>query len=176
MLKYVLRRLLMMIPVVLGVTILIFTIMYFVPGDPAFIILGSNATVEQLEAKREELGLNDPYLVRLGNYMKDVFIKFDFGKSYINNRSVSQEILSRFPRTFVIDFFSIALSILIGVPLFISSSTHQNKWGDYISMFLSLIGVSMPSFWIGLMLLSVCAWSALLPSGGIGGPEYLYTM
>ena len=163
----------MMIPVVLGVTILIFTIMYFVPGDPAFIILGSNATVEQLEAKREELGLNDPYLVRLGNYMKDVFIKFDFGKSYINNRSVSQEILSRFPRTFVIAFFSIALSILIGVPLGISAATHQNKLGDYISMFLSLIGVSMPSFWIGLMLV---IWFALglhwLPSGGIGGPEY----
>ena len=79
MIKYILKRLLFMIPIVLGVTILIFTIMYFTPGDPAIIILGANASEEQLNAKREELGLNEGYFTRLGEYMSDVFLRFDFG-------------------------------------------------------------------------------------------------
>ena len=81
MYRYILKRLLLMIPVLIGVTILIFTIMYFTPGDPATQILGSNATLEQLEAKRQELGLNDSYFVRLGRYMKDVFLPVKNGSA-----------------------------------------------------------------------------------------------
>ncbi|MBQ1312695.1 MAG: ABC transporter permease [Blautia sp.] len=173
MYRYILKRLLLMIPVLIGVTILIFTIMYFTPGDPATQILGSNATLEQLEAKREELGLNDPYFIRLGRYMKDVFLHFDFGNSYINGRSVSKDIFSRYPQTFIIAFFSIALALLIGIPLGVIAATNQNRLGDHIAMLVSLFGVSMPNFWVGLMLV---IWFALdlkwLPATGIGAPKY----
>ena len=81
--KYILKRVLWMIPIVLGVVVLTFTLMYFTPGDPASIILGSNATAEQLEITREALGLNDPYYIRLAAYLKDVFLHFDLGQSYI---------------------------------------------------------------------------------------------
>ena len=173
MYRYILKRLLLMIPVLLGVTILIFTIMYFAPGDPAAQILGSTASLDQIEAKREELGLNDSYLERLGDYLSDVFLHLDFGKSYINGRSVAQDILSRYPETFTIAIFSILLALIIGIPLGVIAATHQNKLGDYISMIISLLGVSMPNFWVALMLV---IWFALglgwLPATGIGAAKF----
>ncbi|MCI9149244.1 MAG: ABC transporter permease [Lachnospiraceae bacterium] len=173
MIRYILKRLLLMLPVLIGVTIMIFTIMYFTPGDPATNILGSNATPEQIEAKKEELGLNAPYPVRLGNYMKDVFFHFDFGHSYINGRSVSEDILSRYPATFTVAFLSIALALCIGVPLGVIAATHQNRIGDYVAMLISLFGVSMPNFWVGLMLVILFALNlGWLPGTGIGGPKY----
>lgn len=173
MLRYILKRLLLMLPVLIGVTIMIFTIMYFTPGDPASNILGSNATPEQIEAKKEELGLNDSYVVRLGNYMKDVFFHFDFGRSYINGRSVSEDILSRYPATFTVAFLSIALALCIGIPLGVIAATHQNKAGDYVAMLISLFGVSMPNFWVGLMLVILFALNlGWLPGTGIGAPKY----
>lgn len=98
--KYIGKRLLLMIPVVIGVAITIFTIMYFVPGDPAQIILGTSATEADLAAKRTELGLDQPYLVRLGTYLSDIFLHGNFGKSYINNTPITQELLGRLPARF----------------------------------------------------------------------------
>ena len=171
--RYILKRLLMMIPVVLGVTIFIFTLMYFTPGDPATIILGSNASPEQIEQKAEELGLNDGYLTRLVNYLNDVFINFDFGQSYINHRNVTTQILERFPRTLSIASFSVLLSLIIGIPLGITAAINQYGWKDNASMFLALFGVSMPNFWVGLMLVILFALTlGVLPAGGIGGFEY----
>lgn len=100
--KYIGKRLLLMIPVVIGVAITIFTIMYFVPGDPAQIILGTSATEADLAAKRTELGLDQPYLVRLGTYLSDIFLHGNFGKSYINNTPITQELLGRLPRTLLL--------------------------------------------------------------------------
>lgn len=169
MINYIVKRLLLMIPIVLGVTILIFTIMYFTPSDPAVIILGANASQEQLEAKREELKLNDGYFSRLGDYLNDVFIKFDFGKSYINNRSVSETIKERFPRTFIIAFFSIILAITFGIPLGIGAAVNQYSWKDSFCMFAALVGVSMPAFWIGLMLVLLFSLKlGWLPASGVG--------
>ena len=91
--KYVIKRLLWLIPIVIGVAILIFTIMYFVPGDPATVILSLNATDEEILAKRAELGLDQPYIVQLGRYLSNVFLHFDFGKSYLNNTSIAGEII-----------------------------------------------------------------------------------
>ena len=85
MIKYIIKRLLWMIPIVLGVAILVFTLMTFCPGDPASIVLGSSATEQDLELQREQMGLNDPYIVRLGRFMSDTFIHFDFGKSWIQD-------------------------------------------------------------------------------------------
>lgn len=168
MARYIGRRLLWMIPVVLGVAILIFTIMIFCPGDPAEIILGSGATDAELELKREMLGLNQPYLVRLGEYLKNVFLHFDFGVSYSFSQPVTSDLMLRIPRTLTVGILSIILSVLIGVPLGIAAAVHQNKLGDRLSMVVALVGVSMPSFWLGLMLVILFALNLRwLPPSGI---------
>lgn len=146
-----------MIPVVLGVTILIFTILYFVPGDPAQTILGSDATPEELQAKREELGLDDPYFVRLGRYLKDVYINFDFGRSYISNQSITQELMARFPRTLALCLASMIVAMLIGIPLGVNAAVHQGSAWDTISMVIALLGVSMPTFWVAQLLVMLFA-------------------
>lgn len=167
--RYILKRLLILIPVILGVAILIFTIMYFVPGDPAKVMLGSAATESELSAMRQQLGLNDPYIVRLGNYLKDAFLRFDFGTSYVSKVPVLNEMLARFPRTLLISFICILLSIVVGVPLGITAAVHQDGPGDRLSMFIALLGVSMPSFWLALLLVIVFALNlGWLPATGIG--------
>ena len=171
MIRYIVKRLLLMIPVVLGVTIMIFTIMYFTPGDPAQTIMGANASLEQLEAKRVELGLDQPFFTRLFNYIGDVFLRGDLGKSYINNRSVSADIMDRFPRTAIIALVSVVLSLIIGVPIGVASAVGQNTWRDRLAMVVSLIGVSMPAFWVGLLLVIEFSLNLRwLPASGIDTP------
>ena len=166
--RYIYKRLLLMIPVVIMVAVLIFTIMYFTPGDPAIIILGPNASLEQLAAKRAELGIDQPYLVQLWNYLKNVFIRFDFGNSFINGRSVSYQIMERFPRTLMIAALSVLLSIVAGVPLGIVASVHQYTWKDNASMFAALIAASMPGFWIAQMMSLLFALKlGWLPATGV---------
>ena len=166
--RYIYKRLLLMIPVVIMVAVLIFTIMYFTPGDPAIIILGPNASLEQLAAKRAELGIDQPYLVQLWNYLKNVFIRFDFGNSFINGRSFSSQIMERFPRTLMIAALSVLLSIVAGVPLGIVASVHQYTWKDNASMFAALIAASMPGFWIAQMMSLLFALKlGWLPATGI---------
>lgn len=166
--RYIYKRLLLMIPVVIMVAVLIFSIMYFTPGDPAIIILGPNASLEQLAAKRAELGIDQPYLVQLWNYLKNVFIRFDFGNSFINGRSVSSQIMERFPRTLMIAALSVLLSIVAGVPLGIVASVHQYTWKDNASMFAALIAASMPGFWIAQMMSLLFALKlGWLPATGI---------
>jgi len=171
--RYVLRRLLQMIPVVLGVTILVFTIMYFIPGDPVKIMLGPEATHDQIEAMRQKLGLNDPYLVRLGKFVGNIVLRFDFGESWVYNTPVTVELLRRFPRTLTIAAVCILLQILVGIPLGILAAVKHNGWGDRIAMFIALFGVSMPNFWIALMLvLFFSVRLGWLPPYGLGGPEH----
>ena len=169
MYKYILKRLLWMIPIILAVTIVIFTIMYFVPGDIAKIILGTNASDEAYAALRERLGLNDPYFIRLLNYLKDVFLHFNFGESVVDGTSVTSALISRFPATLILAFTSILMSIAFGIPLGIVAAQHNGKWQDTTSMFIALLGISMPGFWLGLMLVLLFSlhlhW---LPSTGIG--------
>jgi len=171
--KYILKRLLWMIPVILGVTIAIFTIMYFVPGDPAVIILGAEATEAELQSKREALGLNRPFLIQLGSYMKNVFLHFDFGTSYITNNSITKELLARLPRTALVGFVSMLLMLIVGIPLGITAAVHQNGIGDRLCMIIALAGVSVPSFWLGLLLVITFALNlGILPASGIGGFQY----
>ncbi|MBS6952617.1 MAG: ABC transporter permease [Enterocloster asparagiformis] len=171
--RYIAKRLLYMIPVIFGVALLVFTIMYFVPGDPAAVILGGSATQTELDALRENMGLNQPFLVQLATYLKKLFLHFDFGNSYITSLSISRELLSRFPRTFVIALSCMVLSILIGIPLGVNAAVHQNGFGDRISMFVALFGVSMPGFWIGLLLVLLFSLRlGWLPPSGIGGFKF----
>jgi peptide/nickel transport system permease protein len=162
-----------MIPVILGVTILIFTILYFIPGDPVKLLLGADATPAQIEAKREVMGLNDPYLVRLGKYIEGIVFHFDFGKSWIYNTPVTSELLIRFPRTLTIAVICMLMQIVIGTPLGIIAAVNRNGWGDRISMFIAMFGISMPNFWIALMLVLLFSVKlGWLPPFGIGGLKF----
>ncbi len=166
--RYVLKRILWMIPIVLGVAILVFTLMTFCPGNPAEIILGSTATEEALAAKTEELGLNDPFLVRLGNYLVDVFIRHDLGASWATNVSIMTSIKERLPRTLTLTLVTLFLAFGLGIPLGIVAATHQNRWQDSLSMVFALIGVAIPNFWLGLMfVLFFSVRLGWLPSMGI---------
>ena len=168
MIRYVVKRLLWMIPVMLGIAILIFSIMYICPGDPAQSILGPSATAVELAAKREEMGLNDPYIVRLGRYLVDTFIRFDLGTSYKYGVSVLGGLMERMQYTLVIALLCMALQIFIGTPLGIMAATHHNGVWDRVSMFLALVGVSIPAFWLALMLVLIFSVNlGWLPTQGV---------
>ena len=166
--KYILKRLLWMIPIVLGVSILVFTMMSFCPGDPAQIILGATATEADLAAKRVELGLTDPFLVRLGNYLSQVFLHGDLGQSWNSKVNIMSQIAERLPRTLTLSLVTLFIAFGLGIPLGIMAATHQNRWQDSVSMVFALLGVAIPNFWLALMLILLFAvrlgW---LPAMGI---------
>lgn len=126
---YIGKRLLQMIPILLVVAILIFTLMQFVPGDPAQIMLGDSATPAQIEEAREEMGLNEPYLVRLFSFLKGV-LRLDFGKSYMTRMDVGEELAIRFPNTLIIALFCVTFSVVVGVPIGIQCALNANKPAD----------------------------------------------
>lgn len=162
-----------MIPVMLGIAILIFTIMYFSPGDPAASILGIGATQVQIEQKQAEMGLNDPYILQLARFLKQVFIHFDFGVSYFYGTPVIEGLLSRMQYTLVISIICMGLQILIGTPLGVLAAVNQNGFLDRVAMFIALLGVSIPGFWLALMMVVVFAVKlGWLPPYGVGGFEY----
>ena len=166
--KYILKRLLMMIPVLLGVTFLVFFIMSMTPGDPAAIILGDQATPEAIAQLREELRLNDPLLVRYVQYIFDM-LHGDFGESYKNGISVASQVLDKFPNTAILAIAGILVALLIGIPVGIISARKQYSAIDNVSMVFSLIGVSMPVFWLGLLLsLFFALHLGWFPSQGMG--------
>ena len=166
--RYIIKRILWLIPVVLGVSILIFTIMYFVPGDPAQVILGQSATQQQIAELHESMGLNDPYIVQLGRFLKETFLEFNLGTSYINKVSVRDSLLQRFPQTAIIALVSCFLQVAIGIPLGVTAAVHHNKWQDRLSVVGAMIGISIPSFWLASMLILLFAFRLRwLPAYGI---------
>lgn len=159
----------MLIPVLLGVSLLVFTILSLTPGDPAQLILGESAPKEAVLKLREEMGLNDPFLLQYLRFVKNAIVG-DFGRSYTTGREVFGEIFSRFPNTFILAVVGMIISVCIGIPVGIISATKQYSAMDSISMILALLGVSMPVFWLGLMLILVFSVKlGLLPSGGFDG-------
>lgn len=171
--KYIAKRILWLIPVIVGVTFLIFTIMFFIPGDPVAIMLGSSATQAEIEQAREMLGLNGSYLHRFWNYASGVFLRFDLGTSFQYGTSVTADMLTRFPRTFTLTVASMLISICVGVPLGVIAATHQNTVSDRASMIIAMFGVSMPSFWLAILLVLLFSMKlGLLPSYGIGGLKF----
>ena len=173
MIRYIIKRLLWMIPIILGVAIIVFTMMTFTPGKPEEIILGSTATEESLAAMHTELGLDDPYVVRLSTFLSDTFIHFDMGESWQTGVSIKDSIIERLPRTMLLTIVIMVISFSIGIPLGVVAAVNQNKWQDNFSMGLALIGVSIPNFWLALLLVILFAvkldW---LPAMGIGGLQY----
>lgn len=168
MLKYTIRRIIIMIPLLLVVAALIFTIMCFVPSDPITISMAdTQATQAEIEAARESMGYNDPYPLRLLNYMKDVVFHLDFGTSYKSGKAVVSELTERFPNTLILAVGSILVSIIIGIPVGVMSAVKAERLVDRISMFLTLLFNSMPNFWLALLLVLLFSvklkW---LPSNG----------
>ena len=167
MVRYIIKRLLMMIPILMGITLIVLLFIDIAPGDPARIILGNKASSEQIDQLTEDLGLNRPFYVRYFDFLKNA-VKGDFGKSYMNNRSVSEEMFQRFKYTFVIAVLSVLLSVIVGIPLGIFAATHQYTWKDNATIALSLVCVSMPSFWFALLIIQLFSVKlGWLPPSGI---------
>lgn len=174
MYKYIFKRILLMIPVMLFVIVLVFTINFFSNGDPVAQILGPEASQEQIDAKRAELGLDQPYFVQLWEYVKNIVTKFDFGSSYKTGAPVIREVLERAPTTLLLTVCSMVFATVVGITLGIISAVKQYSVFDYIATFLSLVGASMPSFWLGLMLMLVFALNlGIFPASGFAGPKYI---
>lgn len=162
-----------MIPVLLGVALIVFTLMYITPSNPAQMILGDMATPEQVAALEEELGLNDPFLVRFFDYIWGIVTRFDFGISWNNNKPIVDELLMRFPKTALLAALSVCLSVIIGVTCGVVAATKQYSIFDNVATTISLVGVSMPSFWLALMLCLLFAVNlGWLPVSGSYGWEY----
>jgi len=175
MLKYIVKRLLIMIPILLAVAILIFTLMALVPGDPARLALGDSPTIteEMLESVRAQMGLDKPFLVRLGIYLRDIFLHFDFGTSYSTGAAVTKELASRFPNTLLLAVLCIVLMLGLGVPAGIRAAVKANTAEDRLSMLITLIGNSMPNFWLALLLVLLFSLKlGWLPSVGAKSFKY----
>ncbi|KAF5049777.1 Glutathione transport system permease protein GsiC [anaerobic digester metagenome] len=174
MIKYIIRRIFLLIPVLLGVSFIVFTLMYITPGDPARLSLGESASEEQVQELRDEMGLNDPYLVQYGNYIKKLVVNQDIGKSYVTKRPVMQELTAAFPATLKLAGLSVAFAVLLGVPIGILSAVKQYSWFDSITMILALVGISMPVFWLGLLLIILFSVNlGWLPSSGFSSFKYM---
>ncbi|MER2144070.1 MAG: ABC transporter permease, partial [Eubacteriales bacterium] len=153
MTRYVVKRLLYMIPVLLGVAFLVFTILSLTPGDPGSIILGITAKPEDIAALNSEFGYDKPFLVRFFNYIGDIILHFDLGTSYATRQPVIDSILARFPNTLLLAVMSMCLSSILGISMGIFSAVRQYSVMDHVVVVVALVFASMPGFWLGLMLL-----------------------
>jgi len=159
-----------MVPVILGVMFIIFTLTYITEGDPATTLLGPQAPAESIEALREELGLNAPFLVQFFRYLTNAF-RLDFGTSFATGRPVFEELISRFPTTMQLTAMSIVIAILIGVPLGILSATKQYSIFDSTATVIGLLGISIPNFWLSMMLILLFGVNlGWLPTSGFDTP------
>ena len=157
MTKYIIRRLLQTIPVLLGVTILVFSLMHLVPGDPAKIIAGEGASEQTVDNIRERLGLNDPIPVQYGKFLGNA-LQGDLGSSIRSGRPVMDEISARFWVTFELAFYSTILAVFMGLIAGIISAVRHYTLTDVTVMIIALFGLSMPNFWFGLLLIQ---WFAI---------------
>lgn len=152
MLKYIAKRVLLMIPTILMVILIVFSIMSLTPGSPGRLILGQTAPEEAVEQLNEELGYNKPFPIRFINYIFDI-CKGDFGNSYRTNRPVFEEVLNRFPVTLKISICSILLMVAVGVPIGILSAVKQYSLMDYTFTIAAMFLAAFPVFWFGLMMI-----------------------
>ena len=170
--KFILKRLVMMVPVILGVMFVIFTLTYFTEGDPAMAILGPQAPAEDIVALREELGLTDPFIVQFLRYVVNA-VQLDFGTSFASGRPVFEEVASRFPTTMQLTFMSILIALTIGIPLGIISATKQYSIFDAVATGIGLFGISVPNFWLSMMLILFFSVNlGLLPPSGFDTPMH----
>jgi peptide/nickel transport system permease protein len=164
--RYIFRRLLNLIPVLFGITLLVFIFLHLIPGDPAVALLGDRASPDQVEALRERLGLNQPlpvqYFAFLGN-----LLRLDFGTSIISGVPIIEEISIRWPATFELSLAAMLIAVILGIPVGVLAAVRKNSAVDNLAMSGSLVGVSIPVYWLGLLLVYIFAVNVswLPPSG-----------
>lgn len=168
MFQYILKRLLGLLPVLFGITLLVFMFLHLIPGDPATVLLGERGTPEQVEILRSRLGLDRPLPLQYLAFLASL-IRLDLGHSIISGIPIADEIITRWPATFELSVAAMLVALLLGIPAGILAAVRKNSWLDNLTMSGSLIGVSLPVFWLGLMLIYLFAvylkW--LPPSGRI---------
>ncbi len=167
MLRYIIKRLILIIPIMIGVTLFLYLLLSLTPGDPAKIALGSTATEEQLELFREQNGLNDPLIIQYVKYMAKA-VTGDLGTSFLTRQSVNSMIATRAPTTLFLSFASMAFTIIVALFLGIAMAVKQNSFFDNFMRVVTVIFTSMPQFWLGLMMILLFTvklkW---LPSSGL---------
>lgn len=165
--KFILKRLLYMIPVLLGVAFLVFAILSLTPGDPGTIILGITAKPEDIASLNEQFGYNKPFLIRFFSYIKDIVLHFNLGVSYQIREPVINDIMAKFPNTLKLTIFSMSLSAIIGISFGIISAVKQYSALDHICVVTALVFACIPGFWLGLMLMMLFSLKlGWLPSYG----------
>lgn len=153
-LKYIVKRVIGVIPTLIIVTTFVFFFVRLIPGDPARLVAGPQATLEDVEVVREELGLNKPILTQYADYVTGLF-HGDLGMSLRTKRPVATEVSLRYMNTVKLTVFSLVWSVIVGVLIGVWSGKHRSRWQDYTGMTLAISGISMPSFWIGFLLIMV---------------------
>ena len=169
MYKFVIKRILLLIPTILGVTLIIYAVMNITPGNPGQAILGTGVSQEDIDAYNEKLGYNDPFLQKYVRYVKNMIFDQDFGISYVTKQDAFTEILPRYLITLKLAFLGVFLSAIIGIPLGIKAAVEQYKLWDTIPSIIAFLLAAVPAFVLGLVMLFVfCGWLNVLPSYGIG--------
>ncbi|AQS56167.1 ABC transporter permease [Novibacillus thermophilus] len=173
MLKVIVKRMIDMVPTLFVVATVVFLITRIIPGDPAAVMLGPQASVEAVEDMREQLGLNEPIYLQFFNYILDL-LRGDLGTSIYYKEHVTSLIMERFPNTVILSACALLIALGIGIPAGIVSATKQYSVYDYSLMFLSLVGVSMPIFWLGVMLVLLFSVNlGWFPATGMGSFKHL---
>ena len=171
--NFLLRRLLLLIPVLWGVATLVFLLLHFIPGDPVDLMLGDSALGTDRETLRDQLGLNDPLIVQYLRYFGDL-LQGDWGTSLFSKKPVFEEIMERVPATMELMFGAMVVTILVAMPLGLIAAVNKGTWIDQGAMIFSLLGVSLPNFWLGPMLILLLSIHFdLLPVNERGGLEHL---
>ena len=173
MLQYIIKRLLSTIPVLFGISLLLFFMLRMLPGDPAQVLAGQMASPEDIKIIRHQLGLDRPIIVQYGLFLSRL-VRFDLGRSARTQNPVISEVWARLPNTVLLAVAAITLACLFGIPAGIISATRPYTWIDYLFTSMALFGISMPVFWLGLMLVVIFSvvlqW---LPAGGTGSWKHI---
>lgn len=166
--KFILRRLLSTVLIVIVTAFLIFTVLYFTPADPTDALMGANATVEEKTAMAAKLGIDRPYLVQLGDFMYKTFLRFDFGSSWTYGTPVFRELANRMPYTLIIGLSAMVINLVLGLLMGIFAGVHAGRWQDSLVMALAMIFIAAPNFWVALMMIILfSAKLQILPNYGI---------
>ncbi|MBS6610490.1 MULTISPECIES: ABC transporter permease [Peptoniphilus] len=174
MTKYILKRLLILIPTLLGVSFIVFLLLYLSPGDAALAVAGPDATKEAVDAIRESLGLNRPFIVQYGSYLKNLIFHFDLGTSYQSGKSVSEALLRVFPTTMKLAGGSLVIAIVFGITFGIIAALKKNTIVDSIITTVGMIGLAMPIFWSGLLLIIIFSTKLrVLPASGFSSIKHM---